>query len=152
MNMDVECPFTAEIQLMGESSGSAFLASVAIMDGLGLTILWFPFRIVELEVLLNLGLGGINLAVAMAVLTSRGMELSLTVHLTSLGVRIICAPLRDASATISFGSTVWRAPKVYWIPGKSSMTSWSIGQIAPWMIFGTNQLLNNFCGGIPLVV
>ena len=122
------------------------------MDRLGLTILWFPFRIVELEVLLNLGLGGINLAVAMAVLTSCGMEMSLPVHLTSLGVRKMCAPLRDASATISFGSTVWRAPKVYWIPGRSSVTIWSTGRIAAEMVFGTNELINNFCVNFLLVV
>ena len=124
MKMDVECPCTAEIQLIGESSGSAFLASVTIMDRLGLTISWFPFRIGELEVLLNLGLGGINLTVAMAVLTSRGMELSLPVQLTSIRVRKMCAPLHDVSATISFGSTVWRALTVSRIPGISSVTSW----------------------------
>ena len=72
---------------MGASSGSEFLALVAMMDRLGLIISWFPFRVGELEVLLKIGLGGVNLAVATAVLTSRGMEPSLPVRLTSLRVR-----------------------------------------------------------------
>ena len=56
----------------------------------------------------------------------------------------MCAPMCAASATISFGSTVWRTPKASRIPGTPPVTSWSIERIAPWMIFGTNQFLNNF--------
>ena len=62
------------------------------------------------------------------------------------------APLRAASVTISFRSTVWRAPKVSRIPGTSSVESCEIVRILSWMIFGMNQLLNNFCGGFPLIV
>ena len=101
---------------------------------------------------MKFGLWRINLAVAKAVLTSRGVEPYLPVRLTSLGVRKMCAPLRAASVAISFGSTIWQAPKVSWIPGTSSVTSWSIGWIAPWMIFGKNRFFNNFCGQFPLVV
>ena len=91
---------------MGALSCSEFLASVAMMDHPGLTIYWFPFRVGELEVLLKLGLGGVNLAVDTAVLTSRGVEPSLPVWLSSLGVRKMCASLSAASMKIFFGITV----------------------------------------------
>ena len=137
---------------MGAPSGSAFLASVTIMDRLGMTISWFPFHVGELEVLLKLGLGGFNLSVATVVLTSHGMEFSLPLRITSLGVQKMRAPLRVVSVSISFGSTVWHTPKVSRITGTSYVKSWSIIRIASWIIFGTNQLLNNFYGKFLLVV
>ena len=63
-------------------------------------------RLGESEVLLKILIGGVNLAVATAVLTSRGMETSLPVRITSLGVRKMRAPLCAASVTISLESTV----------------------------------------------
>ena len=42
--------------------------------------------------------------------------------------------------------------KVSQIPDTSSVTSWSIGRIAPWMIFGISRLMNNFCRYFPLLV
>ena len=111
---------------MGASSGLALLTLVVMMDRLGLTIGWFPFCVGELEVLLKLGLGGVNLAVATAVLTSRGVDLSLPIWLTSLEVRKMPVPLRAASVTISFGSTVWCTPKASRIPGTSSVMIGSI--------------------------
>ena len=98
------------------------------------------------------GIWIVNLAVTTVVLTSRGVEPSLPVQITSFGVRKMCAPLYAASVTISFRSTVWHAPKFSRIPSTYSLTSWSIGRIAPWMIFGTNRYFNNFCGKVPLVV
>ena len=62
------------------------------------------------------------------------------------------APLHVASLTVSFGSTVCHAPKVYRITDTSSVTSWSIGRIAYWIIFGTNQFFNNFCAVFLLIV
>ena len=122
------------------------------MDLLGLTIYCVPVRVEELEVLLKFLIRGVNLAVATAVLTSHGVEPSLPVRLTYLGVRKMRVPLRAASVTISFRSTVCRVSKVFHIYGSSSMTSWSIGRIAPGMIFGTNRFFNNFCGNFTLVV
>ena len=101
LKIDVGCPCTSKIWLMGALSGPAFLASVAVMDCLGLTISWFPVRVGESEVLLKLGIGGVNLAVAMAVLIYCGVEPSLPVQLTSLGVCKMCAPLRAASIHFS---------------------------------------------------
>ena len=57
-----------------------------MMDHLGLTIYYFQFRVGELEVLLKHVIGGVNLEIATVVLTSRGMEPSLPVRITSLGV------------------------------------------------------------------
>ena len=129
---------------MGVTSGSEFLPSVAMMDRLGLTISWFPFLVGELEVLVKLGLGGINLSFITTVLTCCGVEPSLCVRLASLGVRELCVPLCAVSVALAFGSTVWRVPKVSKICGRSSMTSWSTIQIVAGMIFGTNRFLNNF--------
>ena len=123
-----------------------------MMDRLGLKISWFPVCFRESDVSIKFGLWRVNLAVATAVLTSRDRELSLPVQFTSLGVREMRAPLCAATVTISFWSTIWRAPKISWIPGTSTVTSWSIGQIASWMIFGTNRFFNNFCANFPLVV
>ena len=95
LKMDVGCPCTAEIRLMGASRGSAFLALVAIMDRLGLKIYWFPFRVGELELLLKIGLGGFNLAVATAVLTSCDVEPSLPVQNTSLRMCATARPVCD---------------------------------------------------------
>ena len=62
------------------------------------------------------------------------------------------APLRTVSMKISLRNTVWRAPKVSQIPGTPSAMSWLIGQIASWMIFGTNRIFNKFCGNFMVVV
>ena len=78
---------------------------------------------------MKFGIWRVNLAVATAVLTYRGVDPSLHVRLTSLGVQKMRAPLRAASVTIFFGSTVWRAPEVSRIPGTSYVTSWSIERI-----------------------
>ena len=82
MKMDEGCPCKAVIRLMGTSNVLSFLASVAMMDRLGPTISWFLFRVGELEVLLKIGIGRFNLTVAMAVLTSCGVDPSLPVRLT----------------------------------------------------------------------
>ena len=118
---------------------------------IGLKIYCAPVCIGESEVILKIWIGGFNLAVSTAVVTSRGMEPPLPVWLTSIGFRKMRTSLHAASTTISFESTVWCASKVYRIPGKYSVISWSIGKIAPGMIFGMNQLLNNFLK-FPLVV
>ena len=70
------------------------------------------------------GILKVNLLVSKTVLTSRGVDPTLSVRITSLGFQKMHAPLHAASVTISFGSTVWRAPKVSRIPGTSSVTSW----------------------------
>ena len=137
---------------MEVSSGSALLSSSGMMDRFGLKISCVPVRVGELEVFMEFLICRVNLAVAAEVFMSRGVEPSLPFRLTSLGFRKMRAPLRAASVTISFGGTIWRAPKVSWIPGTSSVTSWSIGRIALWVIFGTNRFFNNFCGVFPLVV
>ena len=152
LKIGVECPCTDRNKLMGASSGSDFLTFCGIMDRLGLTISCVPVRVGELEVPMKFELWRVNLAVATAVLTSRGVELSMPVRLTSLGVRKMPATLRAVSVTISFGSTVWRASKLSHITCTSSVTSWSIRQISPWMIFGTNRFFGNFCVDFPLVV
>ena len=150
--MDVECLFMAKNPLMGASSGSAFLILFAMMDRLGLIIACVPVRAGEMVVLLNLGLGGFNLVVATAELKSCGMDPSLPVQLTLPGVWKMRAPLCAASVTLAFGSTVWCEPKISLIPVTSSVTSWLIGLMAPWMISGTNRLLNKFYVKFPLVV
>ena len=61
--------------------------------------------------------GGVNIEGATAVLMSHGVEPSLPVRLPSLGVRKVRAPLHAAFVTISFRSTIWRAPKAFWITG-----------------------------------
>ena len=103
-----------------------------------------PVRIGESEVLLKIWLGGVNLAVATALLTSGGVELSLPIRLISLRVWKCarhCAPrLRRYNLGAPFGAQVSQ------IPVASSVISWSIGRIEPGMIFGTNWFLNNFCG------
>ena len=144
LKMGVGYPCTAGNRLMEASSGSKFLASRRTMDRLGLTIYCVPVRVEESEVLMQFGLWRVNLAVATEVLTSCSMDPPLPVRLTYLGVRKMRAPLRAASVMIYFWSTVWRAPKVSWITGTSSVTSWSIRRIAPWMIFGMNRFFNNF--------
>ena len=58
---------------MGFSSGSAFLALVAIMDRLGLIISCVPVHAGDIELGLEIGVGGFNLTVAMLELMSRGM-------------------------------------------------------------------------------
>ena len=80
--MDVECPFTSENKLMGVSSGVLFLALFAMMDRLGLIISCVPVCAGDMEVLLELGIGGFNLAVDTAELTTHGVEPSLTVRIT----------------------------------------------------------------------
>ena len=137
---------------MVASSGSVFLAFCGMMDRLGLTISWFPVCVGESGVPMKFGFWRVNLTVATAVLTSCGLDPSLSVRLTSLRVQKMLAPLYAVSVTISFGNTVWREPKVSRIPGTSSVTSWSIGRITPWMIFGTNRFFDNFCEHFPLVV
>ena len=93
---------------------------------------------------MKFGLWRVNLAVTTEVLTSRGMDPSLTVRLTSLRVQDMCAPLSVKYVTISFRSTVWRTPKVSRITGISYGTSWSIQRIGPWMIFGTDRFFHDF--------
>ena len=92
--MDVECPCTDKIRLMGASSGSDFLALVAMMERLGLTIYWFSSHVGYMKVLLKHGLGGVNLLVATVVLMSLEVDLSLPVRITSLGVWKKCVPLQ----------------------------------------------------------
>ena len=58
--MDVECPFTSENKLMGVSSGVLFLALFAMMDRLGLIISCVPVCAREMELGLELGLGGVQ--------------------------------------------------------------------------------------------
>ena len=152
LKMGVECPCTTENRLIEVLSGSVFLSSCATMDRPELTISCVPVRVGELEVPMKFELWRVNLAVATAVLTSRGVELSMPVRLTSLGVRKMPATLRAVSVTISFGSTVWSASKLSHITCTSSVTSWSIRQISPWMIFGANRFFGNFCVDFPLVV
>ena len=104
--MDVECPFTAKTLLMGASSGPAFLAFFAMIDHLGLIIPCVPVRAGEMEVLFELGLGEFNLAVSTEGLTSRDVELYISVQLTFPGVRKMFAPLLTASETLAFGITI----------------------------------------------
>ena len=75
----------AENTLMVASSGSEFLALIAMMDRLGLIISCVPVRAGETELGLELGLGGFNLAVTSAKLTSPDVDPSLPVRLTFLG-------------------------------------------------------------------
>ena len=96
---------------MGALSGSSFFALFAVTDRLGLLISCVPVRAWEMEVLLEIGLGGFNIAVATSELTSRGVDLSLPMWLTFLGAQKIHAPLCTASVTLTFGSIVWREPK-----------------------------------------
>ena len=112
LKMDVECPCTVENPVMGALNGSAFHALVVMMDRLGLKIYSAPVLVGEMEVLLKLGIGGFNLVLDTEVLTSCCVETSLPVQITFLGFRKMQAPLRAASMTVSFGSTVWRNPKV----------------------------------------
>ena len=74
LKRDVEYPFTAEIPLIGASSGSEFLALIAMMDRLGLIIYCVSVCAGDMELGLELGLGRFNLTVATAVLTSCGVE------------------------------------------------------------------------------
>ena len=110
--MDTDCTCTAENILMGVSSGSAFFALVAMMNFLGLKISYVPICVGDTDAMLKIGHGGVNLAVTTSALTSFGVEPSLPVRLTLTGVRKMRAPLLDASVTLSFGNTVWGAPKV----------------------------------------
>ena len=71
---------------------------------------------------------------------------------SSLGVQKIRAPLRAASMTISFERTVWHASKFYLIPPASSVIVWSIGRVAPGVIFGMSRLRINLCEEFLLVV
>ena len=95
LKKDVECQFTAKDPSMGASSGSAFLAFFAILEWFGLINSCFPVHAGEMELGLYPGLGGFNLKFVSAELTSRGVELSLPVRLTFLGVQKFsrnCAP------------------------------------------------------------
>ena len=76
--------------------------------------------------MLKFWLGGVNLAVATSVLTSRGVEPSLSVRLTSLGFPKMRASLRAALVIISFRSTVWHAHKVSRIPCTYYVTCWKL--------------------------
>ena len=64
---------TAKNPLMGASSGSGFLALVAMTDCLGLVIYCAPVRSGEMELELELGLGGFKLTVATEELMSCGV-------------------------------------------------------------------------------
>ena len=97
---------------MGVSTGSAFLPSGTIMDRLVLTISLLPVCVEDLEVPLKLGLWRVNLEVATTVLVSCGVEPSLPMQLTFLGVWKMRTLLRAASVMISFESTACITPKV----------------------------------------
>ena len=112
MKREVECPFTDGNTLMRASSGLAFLTIIAMMDRLGLKISCVPVRAGEMELGLELGIGGSKLAFALAELTSHGVEPSLPVRLTFLRVRKMHAQLRAVSVTLAFRSTLWRKPKI----------------------------------------
>ena len=71
---------------MGALSGSSLFALFAMTDRLGLLISCAPVRPWDMEVLLEIGLGGFNLTVATTELMSRGVEPSLPVRLTVPGV------------------------------------------------------------------
>ena len=71
---------------MGASSGLAFLALVAMMDRLELIISCVPVCAGEMELGLELGIGGFIMMVATTVLTSHFVELYLYVRLAFLGV------------------------------------------------------------------
>ena len=107
---------------MGVLSGSAFLALLAMMDRLGLILSCVQVRTGDMELGLELGLDGFNLAVATADLTSCGVNPSLPVQLTFPGVQKMCMPLRAASMTLTFRITVKPALKVSRICGGSSRT------------------------------
>ena len=62
LERDVEYKFTARNPLIGASSGLAFLALLVMMDHLGLEISCVLVRAGEMVLVLELGLGGFNLA------------------------------------------------------------------------------------------
>ena len=130
----------------------AFLASIAMMDRLGLIISCVPVCAGYMELGLELGFGGFNPMFSTAELTSRGVEPFLPLRLTFLVVRKMRAPLRATSVTLAFGSTVWREPKISQILDGSSVTSCSSGRIAAGAVIGTNRLINNVCVKSQLIV
>ena len=75
-----------------------------------------------MELGLELGLVVFNMVVDTAELASCGVEPSLPVRLTFLGVRKMHVPLRTASVTLAFGIPVWRDPNISCICGVSSGT------------------------------
>ena len=138
--------------LMEVLSFSEFLIHWVLTGPIILIIYWFLFRLGESVVLWKLLTGEVNLLVTTEAFPSRVVVPSMPVLFTSLLVRKICAPLRTVSVTVSFERTVWRASKVSLIIATSSVIVWSIGRIAPRMIFGMIQLRINLCGVLPLIV
>ena len=151
LKMGVGCPCLGGKLLMEVLNGQVFLTFSGPMDPLGLKIPCDLVRVGKLDVPLKIWIGGVNLEVATMVLMSHCVEPSLNVRLTSLGVWKMCTPLCSMSVMISFGSTIWRAPKVSNIFGTSYVTIWSIRPTVPKMIFGTTGSSINFCGNFPLV-
>ena len=136
---------------MEASDGSAFLPLFVILGWLGLITSWFPKRAGEMELGLETGIGELNLDFSLD-LMSRFVELSLPVRLNFPGFRKIRAQLRPVSATLAFGSTVWRGLKISCIPITSAVKSGLVVPMTTGMIFGTNWLINNFCVNFPLVL
>ena len=82
-----------------------------------------------------------------------GVSSSLLVWITFLEVSWkMPAQLRATSVTLSFRSTTWRGLKMSCTPITSMVMGGLISSMATWMIFGTNQLIDNFCVKFPLLV
>ena len=125
---------------MGASNGLAFLPLFAILSWLGVITSWFLNRTGETELGLDPVIGELNLEFS-SELTSRGVELSLSLRLTSPGVW----KMRAASVTLAFGSTVWRGLKISCVPTTLAVMSGLIGTMTTGIIFGKTRLINNFC-------
>ena len=137
---------------MEASNGSAFLPLFVILGWLGLTISWFPVRVGETELPMQIGPWGLNLEFS-SELMFRDVALSLIVRLIFLEVpRKMCAQLRTASVTLSLRSTVWCGLKMSCTPITLTVMGAIIGQMTTGMIFGKNRPNDNFCANFPLVV
>ena len=87
-------------------NGSAFLPLFEILRWLGLKISWFPVRIGETELPMQLGTWELNLEFS-SELISHGVATPLLAYITfPESPRKMRAQLHAASVTLSFGRTV----------------------------------------------
>ena len=138
LKKDVECPFAAKDPSTGVSRGSEFLAHFAILERLGLITFCVPVRAGDIELGLEPRLGGFNLDFVSADLMSRGVDPSLPLRHTFLGVRKMRAQLRATSMMLAFGSTVWCGLRISYITTALAVTGRLFRLITNGTMFGTN--------------
>ena len=129
-------------------NGWGFLTSTVPMGPLGLLIYWLTVLVVDMEGPPPTRTGEGNLGGILGFFPSRGIVPFVSFRFTIVGSWKTCAPLCAASMTTSFKAIVWRACKVPLLVATPYANGGSIGGMIPGMV----RLINNYCGGFPLVV